>query len=174
MCAALPAGGPSAPAARPWWATPDGKEAVGRGACLVPRPSRSGSIDDLSVAACLASGGRTLRGSAELAEGQVACRDFPSPCRQSDRPRILRDQWLVAGARGNGWNAQIAFVRRRLGERVNRPEPGVQDGRMNGRKRRESGLRLKVAPRPSVPDASCEHVSSTRSNCTERRRFPDF
>lgn len=35
----------------------DGKEAVGPSACLVPRPSRSGSIDDLSVAACLASGG---------------------------------------------------------------------------------------------------------------------
>jgi hypothetical protein len=36
---------------------PGGKEAVGPSACLVPRPSRSGSIDDLSVAACLASGG---------------------------------------------------------------------------------------------------------------------
>ena len=47
---------PSAPAARPWWASPDGKEAVGPSACLVPRPSRSGSIDDLSVAARLASG----------------------------------------------------------------------------------------------------------------------
>ena len=47
---------PSAPAARPWWATPDGKEAVGPSACLVSRPSRSGPIDDLSVAACLASG----------------------------------------------------------------------------------------------------------------------
>ena len=48
---------PSAPAARPWWASPDGKEAVGPSACLVPRPSRSGSIEDLLVAACLASGG---------------------------------------------------------------------------------------------------------------------
>jgi hypothetical protein len=41
-----------APAARPWWATLDGKEAVGPSACLVHRSSRSGSIDDLSVAAC--------------------------------------------------------------------------------------------------------------------------
>jgi hypothetical protein len=47
---------PSAPAARPWWASRDGKEAVAPSACLVHRPSRSGSIDDLSVAACLASG----------------------------------------------------------------------------------------------------------------------
>ena len=48
---------PSPPAARPWWASPDGKEAAAPSACLVSRPSRSGSIDDLSVAACLASGG---------------------------------------------------------------------------------------------------------------------
>jgi hypothetical protein len=48
---------PDRPSARckPLVATPDGKEAVGLSACLVPRPSRSDPIDDLSVGACLAS-----------------------------------------------------------------------------------------------------------------------
>ena len=79
---------PSAPAARPWWASP-GKEAVGLSACLVPAPSRSGSIDDPSVAACLArGGGLPLRGRAELAEGQVACRDSRALIdRRSGSPR---------------------------------------------------------------------------------------
>ena len=47
---------------------------------LGPKPSRSGSIDDLSVAARLGAAALdSFPWRADLAEGQVARRDFPSP-----------------------------------------------------------------------------------------------